>query len=94
MKDSQDLMNQKLRFTTTAEERKIIRDRLNKFTKPLEKKSVIHTLGGMCYDKNEVTTHKGGSAGSLSFNQFTPSCRASLKSKLIGGQNGKHKQLN
>jgi hypothetical protein len=30
MTDSQDEMNKTLRFTTTAEERKIIRDRLNK----------------------------------------------------------------
>ncbi len=45
----------KIRFVTTPEERKIIRDRLNLFTKPLEKKSVSHTLNGMCFDKPVIT---------------------------------------
>lgn len=86
MTDSQDLMNQQLRFVTTPEERKIIRDRINQiisnkvkenpdcfikiesnpvtksqmaiqmtFTKPLEKKSVFHTLNGTCFDKLVIT---------------------------------------
>lgn len=55
MTDSQDEMNRTLRFKTTAEERKIIRDRLNLFTKPLEKKSVSHTLNGMCFDEPVIT---------------------------------------
>ncbi len=83
MTDSQDLMNQALRFTTTAEERKIIKDRLNLFTKPLEKKSVSHTLGGMCFDK-PVITQKGG-VGATSF-RYTQKANTSLKSKLSGGQ--------
>ena len=45
MIDSQDLMNKELRFTTTAEERKIIRDRLNKFT-ALKRGVAMTTLMG------------------------------------------------
>jgi hypothetical protein len=84
MTDSQDLTNQTLRFTTTPEERKIIRDRLNLFTKPLEKKSVSHTLGGMCGDK-PVITQKGGVGASF---RYTQKANTSLKSNLNGGQNG------
>lgn len=84
MTDSQDEINRTLRFTTTTEERKIIRDRLNSFTKPLEKKSVSHTLGGMCGDK-PVITQKGGVGASF---RYIQKANTSLKSKLNGGQNG------
>jgi len=43
--DSQDLMNRELRFTTTAEERKIIRERLNKLT-TLKRGVAMTTLTG------------------------------------------------
>ena len=45
MTDSQDLMNRELRFTTTAEERKIIRERLNKLT-TLKRGVAMTTLTG------------------------------------------------
>lgn len=71
----------KARFTTTAEERKIIRDRLNKFTTPFGKKEGCDRVTTKRDDK------KGGSAG-YPFSIPIHSCRTSLKSKLNGGQNG------
>jgi hypothetical protein len=86
MNDSQDQMNRELRFKTTAEERKIIRDRLNKFT--TLKRGVAMTSLQSKSDDN------GSSAGLIPFkrtvldNSPIFSCRTSLNHKLTtGGKN-------
>lgn len=69
----------KARFTTSSEERKIIRDRLNLLTTPFGKKAG-------CVQRQIATT--GGSAGLFSSHTVldnSHTCRTSLNSKARSG---------
>ena len=63
----------KIRFTTTAEERKIIRDRLNLLTTPFGKKEGCEAM-----TKPKLSPQRG-SVGSYSIHPY----RASLNSRRI-----------